>query len=94
MNKISVMTPTYNDAKSLEETLNSLVKQTYQNWEQIIIDDGSTDNTKQIIDEFVKKNKVEDKIKYIYQENKDQLNAILNGLEQATGDYIFVLPFF
>lgn len=91
MNKISVMTPTYNDAKSLEETLNSLVKQTYQNWEQIIIDDGSTDNTKQIIDEFVKKNKVEDKIKYIYQENKDQLNAILNGLEQATGDYIFVL---
>ena len=53
MNKISVMTPTYNDAKSLEETLNSLVKQTYQNWEQIIIDDGSTDNTAKILKKTV-----------------------------------------
>lgn len=91
MKKISVMTPTYNDAKSLKETLKSLIEQTYENWEQIIIDDGSTDNTKEIIEQFARENNVETKIIYKYQKNSDQLNAILNGLNEASGEYIFVL---
>lgn len=91
MKKITVLTPTYNDSKSITETLTSLSNQTYTNWESIIIDDGSTDNTKSIIENFKKENNLENKIKYIYQENKDQLNAILNGLNYITGDYIFVL---
>jgi glycosyltransferase involved in cell wall biosynthesis len=91
MKKITVLTPTYNDSKSITETLTSLSSQTYTNWESIIIDDGSTDNTKSIIENFKKENNLENKIKYIYQENKDQLNAILNGLNYITGDYIFVL---
>ena len=49
MKKITVLTPTYNDSKSITETLTSLSSQTYTNWESIIIDDGSTDNTEKII---------------------------------------------
>ncbi len=89
--KISVLTPSYNDGISITKTLNSLKNQTYTDWESIIIDDGSTDETKKIIDDYNKENKLEDKIKYIYQENKDQLNALLNGLQYVKGDYIFIL---
>ena len=91
MKKISVLTPTYNDSKSIEETLKSLINQTYTNWESIIIDDGSTDDTKTIIENFKNKYDKNNKINYIYQDNADQLNAILNGLSKASGDYIFVL---
>lgn len=89
--KISVLTPSYNDGISITKTLNSLKNQTYTDWESIIIDDGSTDETKKIIDAYKKENNLEDKIKYIYQENKDQLNALLNGLQYVKGDYIFIL---
>lgn len=91
MKKITVLTPTYNDSESIKETLTSLLNQSYTNWESIIIDDGSTDNTKSIIENFKKENNLENKIKYIYQENKDQLNAILNGLDYISGDFVFVL---
>lgn len=91
MKKISVLTPTYNDSESIEETLMSLINQTYTNWESIIIDDGSTDNTKSIIEIFKNKYDKDNKINYIYQDNADQLNAILNGLSALSGDYIFVL---
>lgn len=91
MKKITVLTPTYNDSKSIEETLMSLINQSYDNWESIIIDDGSTDETKQIIEEFKSKYDKNNKIKYIFQNNQDQLNAITNGLNFASGDYIFVL---
>jgi len=47
--KISVIMPTYNDSDSIVETLDSLKNQTYNNWELIIIDDGSSDNTKEIV---------------------------------------------
>lgn len=91
MKKISVLTPTYNDSESIEETLMSLINQTYSNWESIIIDDGSTDDTKSVIEDFKNKYDKDNKITYIYQENADQLNAILNGLSKVSGDYIFVL---
>lgn len=89
--KISVLTPSYNDAISIKKTLDSLLMQTYTDWESIIIDDGLTDDTRKIIEEYKKEKGLEDKIKYIYQENKDQLNAILNGLQYVNGDYIFTL---
>lgn len=88
--KISIITPTYNDAKYIEEMLESLKIQTYKNWELIIVDDGSTDNTKSIISDFKNKN-INLTIKYIYQENQDQLNAIINGLNFVNGDYIYIL---
>lgn len=89
--KVSILTPTYNDGKSITETLNSVQNQKYDNWEHIIINDGSTDDTERIIKEYKKKNDKENRIKYIKQENKDQLNAILNGLNYVTGDLIYIL---
>ena len=83
--------PTYNDSKTIKETLDSLMYQTYKDWELIIIDDGSTDNTRLIIEDYKKEKDAEDKIRYCYQENSDQLNAIINALDYITGDYIYVL---
>lgn len=49
---VSIITPCYNGAKYIGETINSVIKQTYQDWEMIIIDDGSKDNSVEIINEF------------------------------------------
>ena len=89
--KISVLTPTYNDSESIEETLLSLLNQTYQNWEWIVINDGSTDDTEAHIAGLIRKYGISKKCRYIYQENADQLNALIRGLEFATGDYVFTL---
>ena len=89
--KITVLTPSYNDGISITKTLDSLFSQSFTDWESIIIDDGSTDDTKKIIEEYKKEKDIDNKITYIYQENQDQLNAILNGLNYVKGDYIFTL---
>lgn len=91
MKKVSILTPTYNDAESILKMLESVYHQTYQNWEHIIIDDGSTDNTKEMIEKYKKEKQLGDKIIYIYQENKDQLSAIIHGMDYITGDYVYTL---
>jgi len=88
--KFSIITPTYNDCESIVETLDTIVEQTYKNWELWIVDDGSTDNTKIIVEEY-KKSHNNCNINYIYQENQDQLNAILNVIDKLTGDYVYIL---
>lgn len=89
--KVSVLTPTYNDSEMIEETLQSLIGQTYDCWEWIVINDGSTDNTEECIQKLIAKYEIGDKCRYISQDNADQLNALLRGLENASGDYIFIL---
>lgn len=89
--KVTILTPSYNDGISITKTLDSLFSQTYTDWESIIIDDGSTDGTRDIIKKYKEDKDIENKIKYIYQENQDQLNAIINGLQYVNGDYIFTL---
>lgn len=89
--KISVLMPTYNDSENIEETLDSILTQTYKNWELIIIDDGSKDNTKKVVQNYIKKNKLELKCIYIYQSNSDQLKAIINGSSKINGDLIYIL---
>lgn len=89
--KVSIIIPTYNDAGTIEKTLDSAYGQTYRDFEIIIVDDGSTDNTRQIVEAYKENKDKENKILYIYQENKDQLNAILNALKYVTGEYIFTL---
>ncbi|MGN1330298.1 MAG: glycosyltransferase family 2 protein [Clostridia bacterium] len=89
--KISIIMPTYNDAKTIEKSIYSVFEQSYSDWELIIVDDGSTDNTKAIVDKCKKNKDGKERIKYIYQENKDQLNAILNAIDYISGDYIFIL---
>lgn len=89
--KITIIMPTYNDSESIEETLNSIISQTYNNWELLISDDGSTDNTKEIIDKFKEKYK-EKKINYYYQDNQDQLNAIKNVSDKIEkGSLVLIL---
>lgn len=57
MNLITIITPVFNDEKHLEETINSVLNQTYKNWEWIIVDDCSTDNSVKIIKKFQSKTK-------------------------------------
>ncbi|MEI7473580.1 MAG: glycosyltransferase [bacterium] len=81
--KVSVIITTYNRAEFIGDTIKSVLTQTYQDFELIIIDDGSTDNTKSIIDKFNDK-----RIIYYYQDNKGQNPARNKGMELSNGDYI------
>lgn len=86
--KFTIIIPTYNDADTIKFTINSVINQTYKNWEIIIMNDGSTDNTENILTPIIENNT---NIRYFYQENADQLNAILNSIPYITGDYIIIL---
>lgn len=81
---ITIFTPTYNRKKELKNLYNSLLKQDYSNFEWLIVDDGSSDNTKEYIKELQKDKKI--KIKYIYKENGGKQSAYNKGLEEANGD--------
>jgi glycosyltransferase involved in cell wall biosynthesis len=89
--KISIIMPTYNDASTILETIDSVASQSYENWQLIIINDGSTDNVENVINQYRENSKHKDKIEYYYQENQDQLNAISNGIKYINGDYVYIL---
>jgi glycosyltransferase involved in cell wall biosynthesis len=80
----SVIIPTYNRAYLISETINTVLLQTYKNFELIIVDDGSTDNTEKIIEE---KFSSEKRIKYFYKKNEERGAARNFGLKNAKGDY-------
>lgn len=77
--------PAYNVEKFIERTIKSIIEQTYKHWELIIIDDGSTDGTKRIINDYLK---IDIRIKYVYQENGRQGKARNKGIEIAQSDLI------
>ena len=83
--KISIIVPVYNIDKYLEKSVDSLINQTYKNLEIILIDDGSSDNSPQICDDFAKK---DSRVKVIHQKNKGVSAARNAGLEVVQGDYI------
>ena len=85
MKLVSIIVPSFNQAIYLTETLNSVKEQTYTNWECIIINDGSTDETENIAEQFVKKDK---RFRYVYQKNRGLSNARNNGISQAKGEFI------
>lgn len=84
---VSIVMPTYNDSHLISFSLESIVKQTYKNIQIVIIDDGSTDNTEEIISTFVHKLN----IVYKKQENQGQLNALGNAVPLINGDYVCML---
>ena len=82
---ISVIIPIYNAEKYLSKCLDSIVAQTYTNWEAILVDDGSPDNCGEICDKYSKK---DSRFKIIHQKNSGVSIARQTGLDNATGDYI------
>ena len=84
---ISVFTATYNRAENLKDLYKSLQEQTYKDFEWIIVDDGSTDNTKEVIDGFIKNNDM--KIIYKYQKNGGKMRAHNTGVSLVNGEYFF-----
>lgn len=82
--KISVIVPVYNCEKYIIECLDSISNQIYKNFEVILIDDGSTDKSKQKIESFIK---FDNRFKYYYQHNNGVSSARNLGIIKATGDY-------
>lgn len=82
---VSIIVPTYNYARFIGETLECLRAQTYDKWECIIVDDGSTDDTPEQVARFME---MDARFKYVQQENARQAAAKNNGLRSATGEYI------
>lgn len=83
--KVSVIIPIYNTSKYLPACLDSVLTQTHQNLEIILVDDGSTDDSSKIADDYAKKDQ---RIKVIHQKNGGQSSARNRGLKEATGEYL------
>ena len=85
MKKVSLIIPIYNTQNYLRKCLDSAIGQTYKNMEIICVDDGSTDDSSNILDEYAKK---DGRIIAIHQKNQGESGARNRGLEIASGDYI------
>jgi len=81
---VSVITPTYNRSEFIEETVKSVLGQTMEDFEFLIIDDGSYDDTKSVLDSYL----ADDRIRYFYQENQGQSVARNIGLKNSRGRFI------
>ncbi len=88
MTKISVIIPCYNQEKYIADCLDSVLAQTFDDYEAIVVDDGSTDNSVKIIKEYQKKS---DKIRLIQQANQGVIAARNNAIKEAKGKYIYTL---
>lgn len=84
----SIIVPTYNCALVITETLNSVFSQTHQNWECIIIDDGSTDNTEEVVQYYLKKDCRFQFPKRIDSYKKGGNGARNYGFDLSVGDFI------
>lgn len=82
----SVIIPTYNRANFIGKAIESLLAQTFAQWELVIVDDGSTDNTKEIVQSYK-----DPRINYVFQKNAERCAARNNGIEKALGKYICFL---
>lgn len=86
MPKVSVIIPTYNYGKYIEKAIDSVLAQTCRDFEIIVVDDGSTDNTREIIE-----SKYKNKVRYFYQENKGAPTARNKGIKESKGEYLAFL---
>lgn len=85
---VSIITPCYNGEKYISETIDSVLNQTYPNFEMIIVDDGSQDESANIVKEYQKKDL---RIKFLQQSNAGSAAARNNGIRHANGRYIALL---
>ena len=84
--KVSVVIPTYNRESFITKAIDSVEAQTYRNVEVVVIDDGSTDNTRSLLER-----RYGEKVRYFYQENKGIAAARNTGIRESSGDYIAFL---
>lgn len=84
---VSVIIPTYNYAHLIPETLFSVVNQSYSNWECLVIDDGSTDNTSTVVKDFIEEYK-DYNFHYFHIKNEGTSGAKNSGIERASGELI------
>lgn len=84
--RFSIIIPTYNRAAFLPKAIESVLAQTFADWELIIVDDGSTDNTKDVVSQYS-----DSRITYIYQENAERSAARNNGITHSVGEYVLFL---
>ena len=82
----TIIIPTYNRASLISKAIESVLAQSFSDWELLIIDDGSTDDTKTIVSNYN-----DTRIKYIYQKNAERCAARNNGIDNASGAYICFL---
>jgi glycosyltransferase involved in cell wall biosynthesis len=86
MSAVSVIIPTYNTGHYLAEAIQSVLNQSFENFEVIVVNDGSTDNTTEVVKGFD-----DPRICYLYQENQGLSSARNTGISIATGDYLVFL---
>jgi glycosyltransferase involved in cell wall biosynthesis len=84
---VSVVTPTYNRARFLPDAVASVLAQTYADLELIVVDDGSVDDTRTVLEPFL----ADGRVRYFYQKNQGQSHARNHAIEHATGDFIAFL---
>lgn len=85
MPKVSVIIPAYNRAQFLPRAIDSVLAQTYKDFEVLVVDDGSTDDTKKVLEQY------NGKIKYFYKDNGGSSSARNHGIENSSGEYIAFL---
>jgi len=88
INLVSIIIPAYNAERFIAETIDSVISQDYPDWELLIVNDGSTDSTKSIIDTYAKR---DERITTIHKTNSGVSDSRNTGIKHAKGDYIFFL---
>jgi glycosyltransferase involved in cell wall biosynthesis len=89
MPRVSIIVPAYNAARYLQAAIESVVRQTYADWELIVVDDGSTDETPSVVYSY--RARLGGKLQYIYQPNRGLPTARNTGIRQAQGEFIAIL---
>lgn len=87
--RFTILTPTYNRASLLSSLYKSLVYQSFKDFEWIVIDDGSNDNTKTVIENFINEDKIS--IRLIHQKNGGKHRALNRGVKEAKGELLFIV---
>src|SRR6185369_2448604 len=85
---VSIVMPAYNAGKYIADSIESVLAQTYSDWELIVVDDGSTDDTASVVHDFMKR---ERRVRYVYQENGRLGKARNTGIRDSRGDLIAFL---
>src|SRR5687767_15993498 len=83
---ISVILPTYNRERFLAQAFESIQAQICTDWELIVVDDGSTDGTREAVERLMPG--IEQPVRYVYQENRGAYGARNTGVEHATGEFV------